>query len=492
MNNLLILPVIVPLVAGLVMVVFRKHINFQKIMGLLAMLFTGSVAIMLARKVKADGIQILQLGGWQAPYGISFVADMFAAILLIMTAFVGFCCLLYAFRTMGVQKEKHFVYPFFLFLISGVNGSFLTGDIFNLFVCFELMLMSSYALITLGGGKRQLRESIKYILLNVISSFFFLVAVAYLYAVTGTLNMADLSVRVSEIGQDGLLTTVAILLMMVFSLKAGLLLFYWLPGSYSVPPTAVAAIFSALLTKVGIYAIFRMFTLIFYHEPAITHQLLGILGAATMVLGAVGAVSRWDIQGILTYNVIVSVGLIVAGLASFTLEGITGSVFYLIHDINIKGLIFLAGGTIIYLTGTGKLKEISGLIRTHPFLGWIFFLACLSLAGIPPLSGFLGKVLITQGTFEADMYWLGATGLISSLLVLYSVMKIFMNAFWGETHLSEDMEKGSTKGVIIPITLMAIMTVFLGLGAETIQAYINIAAESLLDPQLYVDAVLKK
>ena len=304
--------------------------------------------------------------------------------------------------------------------------------------------------------------------------------------------MADLSVRVSEIGQDGLLTTVSILLLMVFSLKAGLLLFYWLPGSYSVPPTAVAAIFSALLTKVGIYAIFRMFTLIFYHEPAITHQLLGILGAATMVLGAVGAVSRWDIQGILTYNVIVSVGLIVAGLASFTLEGITGSVFYLIHDINIKGLIFLAGGTIIYLTGTGKLKEISGLIRTHPFLGWMFFLACLSLAGIPPLSGFLGKVLITQGTFDADMYWLGATGLISSLLVLYSVMKIFMNAFWGETHLSEEMEKGSTKGVIIPITLMAMMTVFLGLGAETIQAYIKIAAESLLDPQLYVDAVLKK
>ena len=492
MNNLLILPVIVPLVAGLVMVVFRKHINFQKIIGLLSMLFIGSVAIMLARTVKADGIQVLQLGGWQAPYGISFVTDMFAAILLIMTAFVSFCCLLYAFRTIGVQKEKHFVYPFFMFLISGVNGSFLTGDIFNLFVCFELMLMSSYALITLGGGKRQLRESIKYILLNVISSFFFLVAVAYLYAVTGTLNMADLSVRVSEIGQDGLLTTVAILLMMVFSLKAGLLLFYWLPGSYSVPPTAVAAIFSALLTKVGIYAIFRMFTLIFYHEPAITHQLLGILGAATMVLGAVGAVSRWDIQGILTYNVIVSVGLIVAGLASFTLDGVTGAVFYLIHDINIKGLIFLAGGTIIYLTGTGKLKEISGLIRTHPFLGWMFFLACLSLAGIPPLSGFLGKVLITRGTFEADMYWLGATGLIASLLVLYSVVKIFMNAFWGETHLSEEMEKGSTKGVIIPITLMAMMTVFLGLGAETIQAYIKIAAESLLDPQLYVDAVLKK
>ncbi|MGN1400013.1 MAG: Na+/H+ antiporter subunit D [Bacillus sp. (in: firmicutes)] len=492
MNNIIILPIIIPLIAGLIMVIFRKNIYIQKVISLLALLATGAVGVLLALKVKADGIQALQSGGWSAPYGISLVADMFAVILLIITAFTSLCCLIYAFYTIGKVREQNFFYPLFLFMISGVNGSFLTGDIFNLFVFFELMLISSYALITLGGERKQLRESIKYILINVMSSFFFLVAVAYLYAVTGTLNMAHMSVRVAEAGQDGLLTTVAILLLMVFSLKAGLLLFYWLPGSYSVPPTAVAAIFAALLTKVGIYAIFRMFTLIFYHQPEITHLLIGILGALTMLLGGIGAISKWDIKGILTYNVIVSVGLIVAGLASFTADGITGSVFYLIHDINIKALIFLIGGTVIYLTGTSKLREISGLIRTHPFLGWMFFIAALSLAGIPPFSGFLGKVLITKGTFESGDYWLGAIGLISSLLVLYSIMKIFMNAFWGETNLSEEMEKGTTRGIIVPIAMLTSVAVFLGLSGETISVYIQLAADGLMDPDLYIDAVLGK
>ena len=490
MNNIIILPIIIPLIAGLFMVIFRKKLYMQRSVALLAVLATGIVAMLLAVQVKDEGIQVLQAGGWAAPYGISLVADMFAVILLIITAFVSFCCLFYAFYTIGKIREQNFFYPLFLFMISGVNGSFLTGDIFNLFVFFELMLISSYALITLGGEKKQLRESIKYILINVMSSFFFLVAVAYLYAVTGTLNMAHLSIRVAEAGQGGLMTTVAILLLMVFSLKAGLVLFQWLPGSYSVPPTAVAAIFAALLTKVGIYAIFRMFTLIFYHQPEITHLLIGIMGAVTMLLGAIGAVSKWDIKGILTYNVIVSVGLILAGLAAFTTGSITGSVFYLVHDINVKALMFLIGGTVIYLTGTAHLKEMSGLIRTHPFLGWMFFSGALALAGIPPFSGFLGKVLITKGTFEAGDYWLGAIGLMSSLLVLYSIMKIFMNVFWGETNLSEDMEKGTTRGLIVPITFLTAVTILLGLGGEFISSYIQLAAEGLMNPELYVNAVL--
>src|SRR5690606_22141237 len=245
-------------------------------------------------------------------------------ILVMVTSIVALCCLLYAFNSIGKERELFYFYPLFLFLITGVNGSFLTGDIFNLFVCFEVMLVSSYVLISLGGTKIQLRESIKYILVNMISSFLFLVAVAYLYAITGTLNMAHLSARISEVGQDGVMTTVAILLLIVFGLKAGLFLFFWLPGSYGAPPTAIAAIFAALLTKVGIYVIMRVFTLVFYHEPEITHLLIGILAAVTMILGAIGAVAYWDIKRIITYNVVVGVGFILAGVASLTTEGITG------------------------------------------------------------------------------------------------------------------------------------------------------------------------
>lgn len=490
MNNLVILPIIIPLISGLIMVIFRKNIKLQKALSILAMLATAAVALVLMTQIQENGIQTLQLGGWEAPFGISMVADMLAALLILTTSVVAICCLLYAFHSIGKGRENHYFYPLFLFLITGVVGSFLTGDIFNLFVCFEVMLVSSYVLISLGGEKVQLRESLKYILINLISSFLFLVAIAYLYAITGTLNMAHLSVRVAEVGQDGLMTTVAILFLIVFSLKASLFLFFWLPGSYSAPPTAISAIFAALLTKVGIYAIIRLFSLVFYHEPEVTHLLIGVMAAATMILGALGAVAYGDLQRILTYNVVVGVGLIMAGFASFTAAGLTGSIYYLIHDMIVKALIFLLGGTIIHLTGTSKLKEMSGLIRLHPQLGWMFFIAALSLSGIPPLSGFIGKIFITKGTFTAEYFWLGGVGLFTSLMVLYSVIKIFMNCFWGYTNLTAETEKGTTKGLLFPIGILTALTIMLGVGAEGIHAYVALAVEGLLDPTLYIDAVL--
>lgn len=489
MNNLVLMPILIPLTIGMILILFRKNIKLQRVFSSLAILATGVVSVLLIQQIKENGIQTLQLGGWQAPYGVSMVADMFSVLLLLITSLVAFCCLLFAFRSIGKEREVFYFYPLFLFLITGVNGSFLTGDLFNLYVCFEVMLIASYVLITLGGTKIQLRESIKYILVNVVSSFLFLVGIAYLYSITGTLNFAHLSIRVAEAGQDGLLTTVAFLFLIVFSLKAGLFLFYWLPGSYSAPPTAISAIFAALLTKVGIYALFRMFTLVFYHEQSITHLFIGILAALTMLLGAIGAVAYWDIRKIITYNVIVGVGFILAGLASFTPHAFVGSIYYLMHDMIIKALLFLLGGTIIHITGTSKLRDISGLIGTHPYLGWSFFITSLSLSGIPPLSGFLGKVFITRGTFEAEFFWLGAIGILTSLMVLFSVMKIFMNGFWGETIISEELEKGSTKGLMLPIGLLTVATILLGLGAEGVNEYIQIAAESLLNPDLYINAV---
>ncbi|MDN4069024.1 Na+/H+ antiporter subunit D [Paenibacillus vini] len=489
MNNLLIAPVVLPLIIGMVLIIFHTNIKLQRVLSLIALLATTAVSVLLINQIHHHGIQTLQLGGWEAPYGISFVGDMFSALLLLATSIVAVCCLIYAFTTMGRKQQKLYFYPLFLFLVTGVNGSFLTGDLFNLYVFFELFLVSSYVLITFGGEKRQLRESLKYIFTNIISSAFFLMGVAYLYSITGTLNLADLSLKIAEVGQDGLITTVAFLFLIVFALKAGLLLFFWLPGSYSVPPTAIAAIFAALLTKVGIYAIFRMFTLIFYHEPQITHWFIGILAALTMILGGLGAIGFWDLKKILTYNVVISVGFIMAGLVSLTSAGITGSIYYLIHDMIIKALIFLIGGTVIHLTGTSGLKEISGLIRRHPGLGWMFFIAALSMVGIPPLSGFLGKVFITRGTFEGGYFWLGAVGLVASLFILYSMMKLFMNAFWGEMKLSEEEELGTTKGLILPIVLLTVVSLALGIGAEGIAGYVAQAAEELLNPSLYIQAV---
>jgi len=241
---------------------------------------------------------------------------------------------------------------------------------------------------------------------------------------------------------------------------------------------------------VGVYGIIRLFSLVFYHEPNVTHLFIGILAAVSMVLGAMGAVAYWDIRRILTYNVVVGVGFILAGFASFTLEGMRGAVYYLLHDMNVKELLFLLGGTIIHLTGTDKLKEMSGLIRLHPQLGWMFFLAALALSGIPPLSGFIGKLFVTTGTFQAGYFWLGGIGLFTGLLVLYSVMKIFMQVFWGYTNYTAETEKGTTKGLLWPLGILTAVVLFLGLGAEALSEYVDLAVAVLSDPRLYVDAVL--
>lgn len=490
MNNFIILPVIIPLISALILVVFNRQIRLHYFMSLAATLSVSVAAILIMKQVMIAGPQVLQLGNWAAPFGISLVADMFSLLLVLVSSIVVFACLLYAFASIARERELHYFYPLVLFLLTGINGCFLTGDIFNLFVCFEVTLLASYVLISIGGSKLQLRESIKYITINLVSSFLFLLAIAYLYAMLGSLNMAHISLRVAEAGAVGLFVPVGMLFLIVFSIKAGLFLFYWLPGSYSAPPSVITAIFASLLTKVGVYAIIRLFSLIFYQDPQITHLLIGILAGLTMLLGAIGAVAYWDIKRILTYNVIVSIGLILAGFASFNQAGLTGSLYYLIHDIIVKALIFLAGGTIIYITGTSKIREISGLIQLHPQLGWMFFIAALSLSGIPPLSGFIGKIFITMGTFQAEYFWLGGIGLFTSLMVLYSVMKIFMGCFWGNSDLTREMEKGHIRGLLFPIGLLTALTVLLGLGAEGVHQYVDLAVKGLLEPNLYIGAVI--
>lgn len=285
---------------------------------------------------------------------------MLASLLLLTASLASFAILLYSFRSIGEERERFYYYTFFHFLLVGVYGSFLTGDIFNLFVFFEVMLISSYALISIGGTKLQLRETSKYLLINIVSSTLFVAAVAYLYAAVGTLNMAHLSQRIAEAGQGGVLNVIAILFLIVFSLKAGLFLFYWLPGSYSAPPAAVRALFGALLTKVGLYAIIRTFTLLFVNDPGFTQPWIAWMAAATMILGGLGAVAYQDIPRILNYNVIISVGFVAFGLAVGTPDSLNGAVFYLLHDMLAKALMFILGGMIISAAGTEHLKNMGG------------------------------------------------------------------------------------------------------------------------------------
>ena len=492
MNNIIVLPLIIPIMIGVLLVFFNSQVKLQRVITLLTLFLITGFSIYILNAIQKEGILRLDFGGWEPPFGILFVADSFSMLLVLTASIVTTLCVMYAFSSIGERHEKMYFYPFVLFLLAGVNGSFLTGDMFNLFVCFEVTLLASYVLITLGGTKRQLRESIKYVVINVVASWFFLLALAYLYGSLGTLNMAHLSERVAEAGQDPLLTTIGILFLVVFSVKAGLLLFFWLPGSYSAPPMAIAALFGALLTKVGIYALFRTFTIIFYHDPFITHTLLGIMEGITLIVGCMGAIAYKDMRLIASYNVVIAVGFMLVGLAIGTTVAIEGSIYYIVHDMIAKAMLFLLVGTMISLTGKTRINEISGLIKNYPLLGWMFFIVTCSLAGIPPLSGFVGKILVGQGAIESGAYILLALAFLSSIVVLYSLLRIFLNSIFGETIISLEDETPLKFGMIFPIFLLGIGTLALGLGAEVVSVYVSDAANTLTNPSIYIDAILGK
>ena len=490
MNNIIVLPLIVPIITAIFLVLLRDYVKLQRIVSVVTVLFVTGVSAVLLDYIQQHGIIRIDFSGWAPPFGILFVADTFSVLLVLTSSIVMIACLIYAFGTVGEKYEKMYLYPFLLFLLAGVNGSFLTGDIFNLFVCFEVMLLASYVLVALGGKRIQLRESLKYILINVVASWLFLVALAFLYGTVKTLNMAHIAVRVAEAGQDPLLNTVALIFLIVFALKAGLLLFFWLPGAYSVPIPAVQAIFAALLTKVGIYALIRTFTLMFPHDQSVTHTVIGVMAAITIVLGCLGALAGKDVLTIAVYNVIIGVGFILLGLVTMTEEGLAGAVYYLMHDMLAKAFLFLLVGMMIYLTGEKVAKNMSGLIRNYPLFGWLYFIAMCALIGIPPLSGFFGKVLIGQSLVDTQSYVLLFLGFGSSIIVLYSLLRIFLASFFGETIISEVVEKPIPKTATVSFVMLAMCIIALGVFAEVIVPYIDNAAETLVNPKIYIDAVL--
>lgn len=494
MNNIIILPIIVPFIVGALLIIFAKHERLQRIISGITVVGVLILSIYLARIVYVDGVLVLEAGNWAAPFGIVLVADTFATLMVLLTSLLSAACLFFAFNTIAKQRERYFFYPFYFFLLVGVNGAFLTGDMFNLFVFFEVMLLASYALIVNGGTAYQLRESFKYVIINVLMSALFVVAIAWLYAVTGTLNMAHLAERVAELGQAGVVNVIAILFFIVFAAKGALFpLYFWLPKSYSGPPAAITALFGGLLTKVGIYAIIRMFTLVFYHDLGFTHQAVMILIAGlTMLFGVLGALAQFDIKRILSYHIISHVGYMVMGLALFTPLALAGAIFYIVHNMIVKTALFLFAGTVEKVTGTTHLRQLGGLLKTHPWLAWLFLISALSLAGIPPFSGFFSKFPIILAGFQEQHYVIAGIALLVGLLTLVSIMYVFGIAFWGKQKHSDDEAKQPISKLLLPIAPLVALTIGLGVAAEPMLQYAMHIAEYMLDPSLYIESVLKE
>lgn len=491
MTNLAVMPIIFPLLAGIILVFLHNKITVSRFLTKIFIVINLLTVTYTTYLVFTEGPIILETGSWVAPYGIIFVADSLAMVIVLTTNILATAIAFIAPKLVSENKERFYFYALFFFLISGVSGAFLTGDLFNLFVFFEVLLMASYGLIVLGGNKEQLRESFKYLLFNLFSSVIFVTTVAFLYAVVGTVNMAHIAERVHEIEQQGILTTIGIVLFFVFATKAALFpLYFWMPNSYVKPNPVVSALFGALLTKVGIYAILRVFTLIFIYESEMTRNFFLIIAGLSMIFGVIGALSTNNIKLIVAYNIIPSIGLILLGLAVFNESGLSGSVYYLVHDMLIKAALFLIVGVIVYVTGTSDLRQMGGLIHYYPGLGWTIFIAAFVLAGIPPFSGFIGKLLLLKGALENGEILIVIIALLTSLLILYSIMKIFIHGFWGEK--PDIKQPKSTKGFLAPIIFLLAFSVFLGVAAEFVYPYVNDIAVYLLDPEQYINAVLKE
>lgn len=491
MSNLVILPIILPMITALIVALFRKGLPAVRTISIIMTIVNLIVTSYITYLVFHTGTLVLETGGWKAPYGIVLVADKLSILLVLTTNVIALTILLYAIFSLGEEKEKYYFYTFTLLLIASVSGAFLTGDLFNLFVFYEVLLMASYALMILGGKKGQIRESFKYLLMNLFSSMLFVIAVAFLYSVTGTVNMAQLAERVGSVNQSGILTAIAILLFIVFATKSALFpLYYWMPSSYSKPPIVISALFGALLTKVGVYSILRVFSLIFIGELSFTHEMFIILSALTMFFGVIGALSTTDIRLIVIYNIIPAIGYMLMGIGIFGETALAGSIYYLIQDMLLKTALFLIIGVMIFITGTTDIRKMGGLMTHYPLLGWLFFIAALTLAGIPPFSGFIGKYAIIRGGFEEGYYALSIFALLISLLILLSIIRIFIYAFWGTEKSEHIIKKGMEKPLLPPIILLIAITTFLGLGAEFVYPYIDSTAKEVLNPSIYIQDVL--
>ena len=494
MSNVVFLPILIPLMGGALCLAFWRSERWQKVFTLIGSALYLVISVGLLMLTLKQGHVVIQIGQWPAPFGISLVADILSAIMVVLTGIVFLVAAIYS--QVSIPKAHiHFGYfPLLHFLLVGVSGAFLTGDIFNLFVWFEVMLLASFGLLTLGGERAQMEGAIKYVTINLFSSAIFLTAIGLTYGLVGTLNMADLALKMPSAKDEGLVNVIALLFMASFGIKAGAFpLFFWLPASYHTPLVAVSAVFAGLLTKVGVYALYRIFSLIFIGDTEFTHNLLLWLGILTMLTGVFGAAAQFEFRRILSFHIISQIGYMIIALAIFTPLAIVGGVFYIMHHILVKTNLFLVSGLSFQLIGTHDLNSLGGLYRHRPLLAASFLVSAMSLAGIPPLSGFFAKFIIIKAGVEASSWWATGFALLVGLLTLYSMIKIWSEVFWKKA--SEEIEvrlrsKRLSIWMTLPVILLATMTVSIGIWGESLFKIAEHSAAQLLNRESYIDAVL--
>jgi len=490
-DHAILLCLLAPFVGALAAFALKSRRHVALGVGLLALGLALAAALVLVGHTRGGAVHAIHVGEWPAPFGIVLVADGFSSLMLVVCLLVVIAALASAALSLPPRFFRRPLVPMVLLLATGTCGAFLTGDLFNLYVWFEVLLLSSFALMSMLPGRPARRGTWSYVVINLVSSMLFLGAAGLIYGKTGTLNFADLQVRLADAESPFLIESSSALLFGAFAIKAALLpLAFWLPASYPLLPPALGALFAGLLTKVGLYALYRLAAGVLAQGAEFPHrELLLAVALVTMLGGVLGAVGQGGMRSILSYHIISQVGYMALALALFTPLAIAAGIFYLVHHIVVKANLFLVAGLVERLDGTSRLERAGGLLHRAPLVALLFAIPALSLAGLPPLSGFFAKFGLLRASLEAGEPLAAVTVVAVGLLTLFSMLKIWRGAFWGD-HDASAREARPVAGLIAISATLAAVTVAIGLGAGPVFTLAEEAAASLLDHAAYHEAVL--
>jgi multicomponent Na+:H+ antiporter subunit D len=489
-SDLIPLAFAVPLAASAVGTLLRARRGAQRTLGLGAAAAVLAIGVVLLGEVRGGSVVTVDVGAWPDGLAIVLAVDGLAALMLCVAAAAAVLALTVAWAR--GEDDHPLFHPLASALLAGAALAFLTADLFNLFVAFEVMLIASYVLLALRGGRDQVRAGVVYVGTNLLASTLFLLGVALVYGATGTVNLARLSTVVP--GDPGALAGMSLVLVAVAAKAALVPLHGWLPRTYVHAGPAVTVLFSGILTKVGVYVLYRLTQLVLVDVPGAAALLVAV-AAVTMVVGVVGAVGGSDMRDILTFHMVSQVGYLVLPLGLMTVDAVAAGVLYLVQYVAVKAALLCVAAATRSLEGTDRLKELGGLWRTRPWLGLAFLLPALALAGLPPTTGFLGKYLLVSAAFDARAWAGGATMVAVSLLTLLSMVKIFTGAFWGapadrppHEHVLTTLQRRVLVGAPL---LVGVAAVVLGpLGAPLLDLARDVAA-GVVDPSAYLAAVVR-
>lgn len=519
MPFLIPLPVILPALAAAGCLLFPRMLNVRRAFVFFTLLALAVLSATMLIVVDGEGIQTLQIGGWDAPLGITLVADRLSTMMLFVSSIILFAVMWFAIAQ-GIRDDTKdepvaVFLPSYMLLTMGVNLSFLAGDLFNLYVGFEIFLVASYVLMTLGASPSRVRAGVGYVMVSMASSMVFLFGIAVTYAAVGTVNLAQIGQRMEDI-PGGTQAAIFGVLLVAFGIKAAVFpLDSWLPDAYPTAPSLVTAVFAGLLTKVGVYAIIRMRTTVF--TDGSLDSLLMIVALATMLIGILGAMAQNDIKRLLSFTLVSHIGFMIFGIGLDSSQGLSGAIFYMVHHILVQTALFLVVGLIERHAGTSSLRRLGSLMYTAPIIAVLYLIPALNLGGIPPFSGFMGKVMLFHAGAEANtwMSWVLIGGaVVTSLLTLYVMVMVWSKGFLRdrkdapegnmaiarpapladitqEVEFSERESVGRTPfGMIAATAMLVLASTAISVVAGPIASITDRAANSTQDVNIYRTAVL--